>query len=674
MSFATGVLLNMIIYGNRSLDTSGNRSTAEVLRTVHLSRLQSVLSKVVESITINIINAGHSLGDLPEELKLFCVHLVDEKTFAKIVSKTHQAETDILLLCDRFQGDILLWVIAHFEGLIEVSIAGDEVFRSTNPHGTRKFLMIVREKCTQTCQHKTNYRVELSRLHEGKWINTSQHQCMAFSRPSNVHRQPLYDLDRLESVGKKDILNRDERYRIKTLVQRTVLWMMDAPLQKIFTQLPVVYPIIGFGLGSPSEIADGEIFLGEVLYRWPEIIHDLSTKKSGHVAPMVFVPRDNDDSESPDEAQQPVVHPLSVFCYCFPAFSDFMKEISERCKCRACNNDYSIDECKEGCLREAAAGRFFILIGHAVADGFGVQAVSGLSDPAGYCLQVRRLLSELIDGLVLWNTWFNTAAATCLGYPPGKAADLQPLSGEDSAIVAAQYGSCVVAARWLDISTKIRAKRCFAIHIAEGQISGAQEELAFLQSEDATKISKDKKGTSEVVCSEADLWIPKISEVDHTSLILQHATYKTAKSNFWRLVTVVSTETTQRIINPVDVLIGVIQSKFVNSKMPHCSHSGTCHSNLESIFGDRVRKAFLWSFDDLFASWGGGKPPRPCFTNSLDSDLKLNVALSLTSQTCLVRETTACLCCALQSLKACTPDLVREVISHQINDKAISKR
>ena len=64
--------------------------------------LRGVLPKIVSSISINAVNAGHTLGYLPVELGTFCVHLADPVTFAKTIF------ADVLLLSDRFREDILL--------------------------------------------------------------------------------------------------------------------------------------------------------------------------------------------------------------------------------------------------------------------------------------------------------------------------------------------------------------------------------------------------------------------------------------------------------------------------------------------------------------------------------------------------------------------------------------
>ena len=78
------------------------------------ARLSTVLSKVGESILLNVVNADIPLGGLHSEFESFCVHLVNAETYATIVLKIARSDANNLLLCNRFQGDLLLWVL-HFE-------------------------------------------------------------------------------------------------------------------------------------------------------------------------------------------------------------------------------------------------------------------------------------------------------------------------------------------------------------------------------------------------------------------------------------------------------------------------------------------------------------------------------------------------------------------------------
>jgi hypothetical protein len=44
------------------------------------------------------------------------------------------------------------------------------------------------------------------------------------------------------------------------------------------------------------------------------------------------------------------------------------------------------------------------------------------------------------------------------------------MSDGGNALVAVQYGSNIVAAKWLDLTQKISADKCFALEMAEGHL------------------------------------------------------------------------------------------------------------------------------------------------------------------------------------------------------------
>ena len=82
------------------------------------------------------------------------------------------------------------------------------------------------------------------------------------------------------------------------------------------------------------------------------------------------------------------VLPVSLFCECFPGLSELLKSISKRCQCRTCRRAGAIDDWKEGCLCAAALDYFFMLIGNAIVDGFGVEDSSGLMSYSDYVHEV----------------------------------------------------------------------------------------------------------------------------------------------------------------------------------------------------------------------------------------------------------------------------------------------
>jgi hypothetical protein len=103
VGFANKVLCEMIL---ASQDVPKEIAKHHFSYFVDRARLCSALSKVGNSILLNVVNAGHTLGELLSELKPLCVHLVNAETYADIVLKIAQSDANVLFLCDRFQGDL----------------------------------------------------------------------------------------------------------------------------------------------------------------------------------------------------------------------------------------------------------------------------------------------------------------------------------------------------------------------------------------------------------------------------------------------------------------------------------------------------------------------------------------------------------------------------------------
>ena len=66
-------------------------------------RLLGVISKVVESISLNVTNLGHNVNDFPDELKGQCQrHLLDTRSFAMIAAELQKYRGDVhlVLVCE----------------------------------------------------------------------------------------------------------------------------------------------------------------------------------------------------------------------------------------------------------------------------------------------------------------------------------------------------------------------------------------------------------------------------------------------------------------------------------------------------------------------------------------------------------------------------------------------
>ena len=613
MDFATQLLLEIVLYrkyGNTSSEANHDAKVSNYY-SVDRARLNGVLSKIVESISLHVINPGHTLGTLPDELKHLCTHHLSAESFSSICMSIIRAEEDMMLLCDRFQGALLLWILAHFEGSIEVSVANKRLYSRDSMYGERRFIMVVHNLCQTSCHEMPLdpfATVQLSTMLRGKWSNVLPGCCEDSKIFSPACRQPLYTMGLSDDYCRSGVLNREELYQVKIFAQKAILWIVNLDIESASG--------LGGGIaferiGSSDQRRKTAVRVGDVIYRWPRILHDTLGKTSGRLMPPAFI------SPKPTEGFDTLriykldPLPVSVFCECFPALLDLLEGISPRCECRVCRENGSIDECKEGCLREAAIGQLLVFIGHALADSLGIDDTSGLIRPNDYILEVRRLLGQLVKGLVSWDHWFNVAASTALGYSP-KGTIGSAYWGHT--LMAVQYGSSVVAAKWLDITQRIRLSRSFAVEIAEGQIPKVQGELALIHTMEKAKSGSDHGSTTVFQPSDVpDVWLQKIRNKDESKITIQHAVTGFQAPSFWRLITLISTETAQRIINPGDILMANIYSVSVEPRSVQCQHS-----NISAPMASLAKKYpakywHIWSFDEFAYGLGYGRSPNYFF-------------------------------------------------------------
>jgi hypothetical protein len=77
--YVTDALCSMI------LDKGGHEKEVSLKYDVQRAPIKAVISKIVDSVYLNVVNAGQTLPRLPEKLQSLHKHLLDDKTFAAIV-------------------------------------------------------------------------------------------------------------------------------------------------------------------------------------------------------------------------------------------------------------------------------------------------------------------------------------------------------------------------------------------------------------------------------------------------------------------------------------------------------------------------------------------------------------------------------------------------------------
>lgn len=101
MGFAVDVLCNM------ATDKGSHEKGVKYGYSIYRTRLMPVIAKFVESVALNVVNAGHDFRfTLPPELKDLCNHPLISRTLSAVIMAVTRAEGDIVITSDRFPGDL----------------------------------------------------------------------------------------------------------------------------------------------------------------------------------------------------------------------------------------------------------------------------------------------------------------------------------------------------------------------------------------------------------------------------------------------------------------------------------------------------------------------------------------------------------------------------------------
>lgn len=688
MEFAVHVLCRMAL-NNHSKSGSNNSKQGKNFRSrsyaVDAARLHGVLSKIVDSIYLNVVNAGHTLDELPQELQLLYNNSTDSEAFADIILKIAESSTDMMLLSAEFHGDLLLWILAHFEGLVTVSVAGKQLFKRPALHSMRQLKMVIQRadhRIFQNGDKILRHEIEVMELFGDSWkCNLHVSSDPICHNIENRHRKALYLIDEPGTV-----LSNEEVYKVKEVGYRLIAWILGLRLQTFEGER--------FKINHTDSSSDNSLNVADIVYRLPKTTNskELGFKK---LEPLAFLRPDlatTTTTLADDVSSDALDGKTSALVSCFPALKDLLENVSNRCNCGACQNKRTIDDCKKGCLRLRVLSSLFTLTGHAIADSMGANDAHGQSDfDDQLSWLVQRVLCRLVVGSILWDEWFIVAVSVILGISSSTrgtqvSSNVNHIRAE-GALVAIQHGSLVVVAKWLDLTRPIIPAQCFTVEIAEGQLPGIHDTTAFLRSEisdfshNMQPLSVLKRGTHQECTSVKESFRKIESYKDPSDYSITHGIIGASKSGSFRLITFVTAGTSEKIINPLDTLMAASKSVFIEHGKYHCRHvigpagKNDSKHHKKNEDGGKIRDkddceehtVSIWTFEEVLADWipYQSSGAEIVATVSLDSVAKKNTALALAGP-CVVKEAQACMLCAVQELAAIPKESAR-IISYHID-------
>ncbi|KAH6652637.1 hypothetical protein BKA67DRAFT_659331 [Truncatella angustata] len=644
MAYAVEVLCNL------AMDQSDHTKGVSYHRSHYRVRLKPVVTKFVDSIALNVVNAGHDLcSAFPNALKGVCSHPLDAPQLSAIIKAVSVAQSDMIITCDLFPGDLAMWLLTHFHGVLEISLNGTVVFEEQSGTDPWRVILVVYNKCSVCPNQRGDFKksnIKVATIVEGTHFTIiNENYCFnQETKPST--RQKLYENDLL-AHWQRGILSRNEVAQLRIAAKSMLLWLLQ--LRICISEQNPVFVVSQENVACREDVGGSTDATHKIdtfenmLAGYPTILHKNWGEIGGSNLSTVYEPpQEHQENDSEEEMQQTSPMSIAQILECFPVVSSVFDLVQQRCTCSSCKSAKPLGSCSLGCLREAALHELLLLITHGITEAFGARDVSGLWDPNAVRDAVREVFEDIIRYSTLqWDRWFRLVALVYLGGSFNKipSSSERSGSGEDSsATVAYQRGSLVIAAAWLDFSSDLSACRAFRAEFGEGQIRGISSEEAEVELEPG--ISLDALSNFQLhEPSDEDL-----TEWDDGMCLVESALISTGDRSY-RLLTMLRSTSHRRLIDPFNAILGLFRSRY-----PKCAHP---HPQRVPIL-QPGKELHLATFDHVVGTLGINpgdvddppeRRPNTIRVTQLLDTVKSNVILSLSPEGTVIVES-CCLSCA----------------------------
>ncbi|KAI9691931.1 MAG: hypothetical protein M1822_008004 [Bathelium mastoideum] len=667
-----------------------------------------VMEKIVSSVWLNIVNAGHATVALPEELTRICPrkgHLLKSEDFGHAIYTILQCKQRVLICSDHFFADLTLWLILHHEGTLRVVVSGKILFERRSGSAEKEVEIRVAQFCSlgPSCQVKEicDFQIfeDLGGRQPQRHARIYNEETLPRSSIPGV-RQALYSVPKSYSHDNR-ASKRSSQILIQATAKKVVREILDVPLEVPEESLSLVFLASPGKASSPSDIT-----ILKILHRVPQIVN-MRWENAKIKSPCI---RSADDYEIPEDEMSSGTDTseegsvaaarkasrarrtangweLEDLLAYFPVFQDLLFEIKGQCHCAECQGDPLAENIslRRGCLRTTALREALVLVSHSIADGFGCDDVSSTGDTDTLIKSVTVLLIKLCGNReVNWNDWFSSAACAYLGCPFKPSPRLEGAS-TDAAI---QYGNLSVIAAWLDLNKMLKLQHCFGLIQGKGTIAvlkGSEDESAMrIQSVEET-FAIIQTGQTEDISSYTDRYekqcLPKGSLA---SLDKDQAKIKcdmilvAAGSNVYRFLLRVISQNHSRVVDASSAIATCVRLSCQDYPKRDCKHTKLIDRGEACL----LQESYMYTTDEIIGRWRKHPPPqypegdfgmKPDdlrereespnastyslhLSQTLDSNLKVNIALALAVDDAVIfNDGTWCLACVQAEMRLLRP-------------------
>ena len=137
-----------------TLDKDGHGEGVGYPYDVKWTRIAPVVSSIVDSIALNVFSTGKPLRGLPSSFCDLCNHTTDDCTFSAVVMSIQRNQGNMLMDCNALFGDIVVWLLAHYGGTIELSTAGRVLYKEKSGLKPITIMILVHRQCEKAVNDK----------------------------------------------------------------------------------------------------------------------------------------------------------------------------------------------------------------------------------------------------------------------------------------------------------------------------------------------------------------------------------------------------------------------------------------------------------------------------------------------------------------------------------------
>ena len=494
------------------------------------SRIRPVLFKVVDSVHLQVVNAGHESKPLPEALRAVRHYFASSKLaeIIKSIRDVGAAKTSVFVEMYGCVVDVIDWILHHWPGRVVISLDHSIVMdEQLGEEGSCLTLMIDTD-----CEPDTNIVNTIltgsSKPRPGVHVGVVS----GFgARPGSDRKPPVVPA----SSGRAEPRTRTGLYEFQnpfetihmtlTERERKQAHLYAQEIVRSLVELPVEAVALGKWLVM-KQVKNSKTKFSWWLKQAPSILQ----RNLGQPAKprLLRVSGGTSGTKNKDPMQK---HKASDVVGLYEELAAGVALVQERCECGGCKGDFvsdpvkgiatrapvvataSLDSLNHGCLCTVMLMEMVLIIGHAMSEASGavdVSQYSGKQGARGIAQVVMNVLGSVATkGEIRWESWLAMVSTFIGGVARDEVHD--SATAQTNGLPRAKLqtllhvvGSITIAPSWLVLESPLRLQGSWAVEQLLGAPVGIQADIATVEMQQSSKTRFSGPALPAVSCSAAE--------------------------------------------------------------------------------------------------------------------------------------------------------------------------